>query len=83
VNPEDLSDDECWRIHMAVCTANGRPDGFTDVVPRDYWIGYTREFLPSCPIAGLAEYERVLKLAGEDKLANWVRMLRQERQALN
>jgi hypothetical protein len=83
VTPQELTNDECWTIHKTICVDNGRPDGFTDVVSRDYWIGFIRTMLGCYSVYTLQCLERQLTLAGEHALAGWMKMYCQKRQALN
>ena len=83
VTPQELTDDECWTIHMTICVDNARPDGFTDVVCRDYWIRFIRTMLGCYSVDTLQYLERQLTLAEEHELAGWMKMYCQERQALN
>jgi hypothetical protein len=76
VNPQDLSDDECWKFRVA----HGVPDPYQ--IPRDLAINCIRKLLgPWAPIDGLEFLERQLAVDGEHKLAAWLRRLRQERQS--
>jgi len=68
------------------------PDGSLDdednPIPREFTINFIRQKLDpdwdwKSSIKWLEYVEGQLRLAGEDKLAGWIRRLRQERQALN
>ena len=86
MNPQDLTDEQCWAIWM---TLDHDLRDLSHLAPSDadeYTLGVNlvRKWLdPSSPIAALRAIVSRLALAGEHSLAQWVDRLRQERQALN
>ena len=79
---EDLSDEQIWAICLAIIPGLRKQRDY--LKHRDQIIDLERKaFEVLMTIDGLEYFERQLSLAEEHELANWMRRLRQERQALN
>jgi hypothetical protein len=78
VNFDDLSDEQIWAICLAIMP--GLRDREDYLMLRDSLIDLERKVIERLATIDALEYfERQLRLAGEHKLAKWMRRLRLER----